>query len=191
MKTAILVIDMVSDFFQKGRLKDNRSRLCENINHLLDVGRNNHLQIFWIRQVFKADLSDAFLVMKKRNTRITIENTEGAQFLKELNKNEIDDEIVKKRYSAFYNTDLEEMLNEKEIKQVILCGVNTHACIRTAAIDAYQRDLEVIIAEDCVDSPDEEHHKVSLRYLGNEISMVMNSRQIIQNLLSPTKNKPY
>ena len=74
------------------------------------------------------------------------------------------------------------------IQQIILCGVNTHACIRTAAIDAYQRDLEVIIAKDCVDSLDKQHHDVSLQYLGNEISRVMDSKQIITDLLSPTKS---
>lgn len=185
MRTAILVIDMLNDFFQKGRLSHNRSKLCENINNLIDIARENQLEIFWIRQIFKEDLSDAFLVMKKRNIRITMENTEGAHFLKELNKNENDIEIVKKRYSAFYNTDLEDLLNKKGIQQVILCGVNTHACIRTAAIDAYQRDLEVIIAKDCVDSPDKKHHVVSLRYLGDEISRVMDSSQILQNILNP------
>ena len=191
MKTAVLVIDMLNDFFRDGRLKDNRSKLCNNINTLLGAARKQELDIFWVRQVFKEDLSDAFLVMRNRNIRITMENTEGAQILKELDKKENDREIIKKRYSAFYKTDLEEILKNEGIQQIILCGVNTHACIRTAAIDAYQRDLEVIIAKDCVDSPDKQHHEVSLQYLGNEISRVVDGKQIITDLLSPTKkNKP-
>ncbi|MGB1247848.1 MAG: cysteine hydrolase family protein [Chitinophagales bacterium] len=188
MNTAVLVIDMLNDFFRDGRLKDNRYKLCNNINTLLSAARKQNLEIFWVRQIFKEDLSDAFLVMKKRNIRITMENSEGAEFLKELDKNENDHEIVKKRYSAFYKTQLEEILANNGIDEIILCGVNTHACIRTAAIDAYQRDLEVIIAKDCVDSPDKRHHDISLQYLGNEISRVLNSKQIINSLLSPTKS---
>jgi nicotinamidase-related amidase len=33
-----------------------------------------------------------------------------------------------------------------------LAGINTHACIRTAAIDAFQRDYDVILAGDCIAS---------------------------------------
>ena len=80
--TAILVIDMLNDFFRNGRLKDNRSELCNNINTLLGEARKSELDIFWVRQVFKEDLHDAFLVMRKRNIRITMENTEGAHILK-------------------------------------------------------------------------------------------------------------
>jgi isochorismate hydrolase len=35
---------------------------------------------------------------------------------------------------------------------------------RTAAIDAYRRDWKVVLAADCVDSYDREHHEISLRY---------------------------
>ena len=63
--------------------------------------------------------------------------------------------------------------------RLILCGINTHACVRMAAIDAFQRDLEVIIAADCVDSYDKEHHDISLRYLGRDISRVLDNDQIM------------
>ncbi len=52
------------------------------------------------------------------------------------------------------------MLEGLGVTQVILCGVNAHACIRTAAIDAYQRDLRVIIATDYIGSYDVEHARI-------------------------------
>ncbi|WP_353682583.1 isochorismatase family protein [Mesorhizobium sp.] len=42
----------------------------------------------------------------------------------------------------------------------MLCGVNTHACIRMAAVDAYQRDFRVVLAEECVGSYDAEHARL-------------------------------
>jgi isochorismate hydrolase len=42
-----------------------------------------------------------------------------------------------------------------------------------AVIDAYQRDYEVVLALDCTDSYDEEHHRVSLRYLTGGMSTAL------------------
>jgi isochorismate hydrolase len=73
----------------------------------------------------------------------------------------------------FYGTRLEPLLQELETDPLILAGVNTHACIRTAAIDAYQRDFQVIIVRDCVASKDLEHHEITLDYLDGGIATVM------------------
>ena len=181
MKTAVLVVDMLNDYFQDGRLVESREILCSSINDLTDWCRETGFDIIWVRQEFKEDLSDAFPVMRKNGIYKTIEKTAGSQILHELVRHENDYEIVKKRYSAFYNTNLDEILNQNKIQQLIICGVNTHACIRMAAIDAYQRDLEVIIATDCVNSYDEDHHNISLRYLGNGISSLMSNKEIKNN----------
>ena len=64
--------------------------------------------------------------------------------------------IVKKRYSAFFGTGLDEdILAELKPDTILLAGINTHACIRTTAIDAYQRDWPVVLALDCIDSYDQ------------------------------------
>lgn len=183
MAGTILIIDMLNDFFIDGRLKDRRNELCGKINALLDWGRKNKLKIIWVRQEFKQDLSDAFITMRKKQINKTIEKTSGSQILDELKQQQGDFEIIKKRYSAFYNTGLDEILEKEGIRRVILCGINTHACVRMAAIDAFQRDLEVIIAADCVESYDKEHHEISLRYLGRDISRVLNNDQIMKEYL--------
>jgi nicotinamidase-related amidase len=178
MKTAMLIIDILQDFFKEGQLKDHREKLATSINELINFGREKDLPIIWVRQEFKDDLSDAFLAMRKSGNKITIENTEGCQLLPELDRQENDHEIVKKRYSAFFKTELDDLLNRLNVDTLILAGVNTHACIRTTAVDAYQRDYEVILATDCTDSYDEEFHKVSLRYLARSISGQLTNEEI-------------
>jgi isochorismate hydrolase len=68
---------------------------------------------------------------------------------------------------------LDQLLAAWQPQRIILAGVNTHACVRTTAIDAYQRDYEVVLAEDCIASYDQEHHEVSLRYMAGKIAQVM------------------
>src|SRR6185503_20407655 len=104
MDGAILVIDMLNDFFIDQRLSERRKDLCERIKELIAWGRKNKLKIVWVRQEFKKDLSDAFLNMRKKHIHKTIEKTQGAQILDELTPQQGDLEIIKKRYSPFYNT---------------------------------------------------------------------------------------
>ena len=102
-----------------------------------------------------------------------IKGTPGARILDELVRDDSDIEIVKKRYSMFYGTDLDSLLQELETDSLILAGVNTHACIRTTAIDAYQRDFQVIIVPECVASKDLKHHEITLDYLDGGIATLM------------------
>jgi nicotinamidase-related amidase len=184
MKAAILLIDLLEDYFRDGRLKANRSTLASHINALTSVGRAHHIPIIWVRQVFKADLSDAFLWMRKTHTAVTIENTTGSQLLSELEQDPTDLEVVKKRYSAFFRTNLDELLQTLATDTLIIGGINTHACVRMAVIDAYQRDYEVVLALDCTDSYDEEHHRVSLRYLTGGMSNAKTNQDIYDLLAS-------
>ena len=176
---AVLIIDMLEDFFREGALKSIRKELTERINALTSRARSVGVPVVWVRQEFREDLEDAFLVMKKRHIRITIAGTRGCEILAELEKAASDYEIVKKRYSAFYGTQLDGLLSELKVKELVLAGVNSHACIRTAAIDAYQRDLEVTIPRECVASSDIEHHNVTLRYLGHVIASIVNLDDVL------------
>jgi len=123
--------------------------------------------------------------MRTKGIRITIEGTEGCQIASELAVEPSDIVLVKKRYSAFYGTSLDQILSDLRPDGLILAGINTHACIRMAAIDAYQRDWKVILAADCVDSYDREHHEISLRYMNGKIVSVMSNEEIRTMLASP------
>ncbi len=77
---ALLVIDMLEDFLSDGPLLDQRPSLVRNLNQLIDHCRSKAVPVIWVRQEFKADLSDAFLVMKKHNIPNAIEGTPGLRF---------------------------------------------------------------------------------------------------------------
>jgi nicotinamidase-related amidase len=179
-RPAIFVIDMLNDCFGHAELDRMRVALCSSINQLTTFARQNGLPVIWIRQEFEPDLSDAFLDMKRENIRMFIKDTLGARILDELVRADSDIEIVKKRYSMFYRTELESLLEELDADPLILAGVNTHACIRTAAIDAYQRDFQVIIVRDCVASKDLEHHEITLNYMDGGIASVVSLSELVK-----------
>jgi nicotinamidase-related amidase len=131
----VIVIDMLEDFFQQEGLGQHREKLVAHINELTSLARRRNVPVIWARQEFAPDLSDAFLVVRKRNISITIAGTKGSWILAELEKHKTDHEIVKKRYSAFFQTELDELLDRLDINTIIVCGVNTHACVRTTVIE--------------------------------------------------------
>ena len=175
---ALLAIDLLNDFLDQWA-EDERAKLIHNTNQLIAYFRKLESPVIWVRQEFEPDLSDAFLEMRKKNIKITIKGTSGAEISADLNRHDSDLVIVKKRYSAFFRTPLEDILIEMNIGKLTLCGVNTHACIRMAAIDAYQRDLDVVIASDCISTYDQAHGDMSLKYLDGKISQLKSNGEIM------------
>ena len=177
----LLIIDMLNDFFRDGVLAERRRDLVRSINDLVALFRKHRLPIIWVRQEFAPDLSDAFLAMRDTSTPVTIAGTDGCQILPELDLRPGDEIVVKKRYSAFFGTGLEALLASMEPSSLVMAGVNTHACVRMTAIDAYQRDHRVVIASDCVSSYDDEHHRVTMRYLAGRMQ-IMSNAELVQAL---------
>lgn len=89
-----------------------------------------------------------------------------------------DVEVVKKRYSAFFGTQLAQLLESVRCSHLIIGGVNTHACVRATAVDAFQRDYNVILATDSIASYDDEYHRESIRYLAQSIGRPMDNGKI-------------
>jgi len=176
-KPVLIVIDMLRDFLTSWE-RERKERLVNSVKQLVTVMRDSSLPVIWVRQEFEPDLRDAFPEMRAKGIRITIRGTPGCEILPELGAAPSDVVIVKKRYSAFYGTTLDETLARLGPDAIILAGINTHACIRTTAIDAYQRDWPVILAEDCIDSYDREHHEISLRYMKDKVAALMSNEEI-------------
>jgi nicotinamidase-related amidase len=71
---------------------------------------------------------------------------------------------------------------------LVLAGFLSHACIRVTALDAYQRDYNVIIARDCVDTYDARHEQLTFDYLSRYAARVLTNREIFR-LLGETVEK--
>ena len=177
-RPAIFVIDMLNDCFGHAPLQRLRPSLCSSINALTALARAAGHPVIWVRQEFEPDLSDAMRDMKSQDIHMFIKGTAGPLVLEELDRSSADLEVVKKRYSMFFQTGLDALLEQLGTDQIILAGVNTHACIRVAAIDAYQRDHEVLIVRECVASKDAHHHDVTLDYLDGGVARVVTLDQL-------------
>jgi nicotinamidase-related amidase len=174
---ALIVIDMVNDFLANWP-EGVKTRILAATNDLVRLMRQGDYPIIWVWQEFEPDLRDAFPEMISKDIRITMRGTGGCQVVSSLDVIPSDAVVVKKRYSAFFGTGLDQTLLGLKPDGLVMAGINTHACVRMTAIDAYQRDWKVIIAAECVDSYDREHQEISLKYFQDRIASVMTNEEI-------------
>lgn len=92
--------------------------------------RQRDYPVIWVRQEFEPDLRDAFPEMISKNIRITIRGTDGCQIVSNLDVISSDAVVVKKRYSAFFGTGLDQTLLGLKPGGLVIAGINTHACVR-------------------------------------------------------------
>jgi ureidoacrylate peracid hydrolase len=77
-------------------------------------------------------------------------NTWGAQLVDALHRAPTDIVVPKRRYSAFFGTDLDLLLRERKIETVIVTGVVTNICVRSTVHDAFFLGYEVVVPIECV-----------------------------------------
>ncbi|HUB28794.1 MAG TPA: isochorismatase family cysteine hydrolase [Terracidiphilus sp.] len=70
--------------------------------------------------------------------------------------------IRKRRYSAFFGTDLEILLKGLKAQTLILIGGLTDVCVHYTFVDAHQGDYYTRVVEDCVVGSSYEAHQASL-----------------------------
>lgn len=187
MKTALLLIDLQKDFFRTEYKDQDRARqvehqLSENINRLLEIVRQHQIPVFFVITSLQPDGSNWNLRMKDLGSAICIHGTDGEAILPGIKTDKNDHIIKKTRYSAFFNTNLHETLQSMAIDTLIMGGINTHACIRTSAVDAFMRDYRVFIPEECVASYDHDYHKETMEYFSQRIAAILPLDELIQRI---------
>jgi nicotinamidase-related amidase len=91
--------------------------------------------------------------------------------------------LQKKRYSAFFQTDLEKFLQLKGIKDLIISGVMTNLCCETTARDAFMRDYRVFFLIDGTATGRSEFHIATLKNLGFGFAYLLTCDELIKMLV--------
>lgn len=73
--------------------------------------------------------------------------------------------VLKPKHSAFFSTTLDTLLKYLGTRRLILTGLTTDRCVLFTASDAYMRDFELVVPEDCVASIDPDDHRRALEHM--------------------------
>jgi nicotinamidase-related amidase len=92
----------------------------------------------------------------------------------------------KKRYSAYLHTDLEFVLRDLGARTVLLAGVNTNSCILCSAFETVNRDFDLIVMKECVDSMDgDDAHRMALTLIETCLGRVLAWDDLREALANP------
>ncbi len=87
--------------------------------------------------------------------------------------------IEKGQYDAFYKTALEEILREKGVEQLAICGVMTHLCCETTARSAFCRGFEVFFIVDGTATYNAQFHRATLLNLAHGFAYPLLAEELL------------
>jgi nicotinamidase/pyrazinamidase len=148
LKAAILVIDMLRDSFREEKhlsIAKEGKAIIPNINYLLEKARQRRFPAIFCCDSF---LGEDF-IFKGRMKPQSIRGTEGARVIDEITKSARDMYLSKRRFSAFYKTDLDQTLRTLDIDTIAVTGIATSFCVLATVFDAISYDFKTVLIEDC------------------------------------------
>jgi nicotinamidase-related amidase len=182
-KAALLVIDMqrffldpTSPSFTSGGLA-----IITHLKKLIYAFRMCNLPVIYTRHVHHPDMLDAG-IMGWWWQGMCLEGSPESEVHPELAPQPGEKEVLKHRYSAFYNTDLETILRCLKVEDLVITGIMTNMCCESTARDAYFRDYRVFFLADGTGSITEEMHLASLLNLSFGFAWVTNVNSILAQL---------
>jgi nicotinamidase-related amidase len=149
-RAALAVVDMQEFFFTKPERRKNLAEVIANINRLIDSFDAKQLPVVHVITAYQPDGSDWDLKMKISGLPELIENSPEADILPGIQVRPTHLIVKKTRYSAFFKTNLAELLTSRKIDRLMLTGAYTHYCVNATVFDAYAHDLVPGIITDAV-----------------------------------------
>ena len=174
--TAVLVVDMLKDFFKEGgaMVLEGGEALYAPHRRLLAAARAAGMPVLWLNQSLPPD--DSLFQMRKVHC---LAGSWGAEVVDELPVEISDIVIPKRRYSGFFQTTLDLSLRERGIDTVIVTGVVTNICVRSTVHDAFFLRYKVLVPEDLVMATSPQAQEVTLYDIDTHYGDVTNLENVL------------
>lgn len=179
-----MIIDMEYGFLDKNSalFVKNGTKIVRNIKKILENFRNKNLPIIFVKREHRkngVDIDKVRLEVFKKSNGLITENDKSSEIIEDLKplKNEI--VVIKRRWSAFFGTELEILLKRLKIENLIVTGVQTPNCIRSTVYDALSLDYNVIVISDATASSSQKIQKYNLSDMENIGVKLLSTEEII------------
>jgi len=196
---ALVVVDVQNDFVspkgsaaKRGEDVSVAMAMVPNLIRLIDEGRHVGLTIVYIRTTH-SEWTDTpswiYRSSQKSGLNTCREGTWGAELYEGIAPLPSERVVIKHRYSAFINTDLNTVLKARGVQSVLVCGVATNVCVETTARDAYMFDYYVTMIDDCSAAYESKLHMGTLENMRRHFGLVASSNEIIETWSGLEKKK--
>ena len=189
-KTAVLVIDMQKDFtVPEGRFyyPETMGKIIDSfpqkINEMRALGALI-VVVYTAHDANEQEINPELTRMFKNGKKASlVEGTPGAQ-LDERIPYDPERDILLRKYmpSAFFGTKLDEILRERGVENVLVCGVKTNVCCRATATDAYSYKFRTYMIRDMLGTNTEEINEFHLQEMTKYFAKAISSGEVLERL---------
>jgi ureidoacrylate peracid hydrolase len=204
---ALLVIDIQNGFMSKGGSYDllgmkisNYQKIIPKLKELISICRTYDVPIFYTQAVRESSGIDLLtkthrILPKSREERIKkrpicVRGTWDAKIVDEVKPTSKDHVVIKRRDSAFQDTETEVWLNSLKVNTLIFCGIDTSICVETSLRDGFNKGYDVILIADATASANIRHYKTTIEHVKEYYGLVMKVKEI-KEVLEAKKNGMY
>ena len=204
---ALLVIDVQNGFMSKGGSYDllgmkisNYQQIIPKLKELISICRTYDVPIFYTQAVRESSGIDLLtkthrILPKSREERIKkrpicVRGTWDAKIVDEVKPTSKDHVVIKRRDSAFQDTETEVWLNSLKVNTLIFCGIDTSICVETSLRDGFNKGYDVILIADATASANIRHYKTTIEHVKEYYGLVMKVKEI-KEVLEAKKNGMY
>src|SRR5918995_1739658 len=186
----LIVVDMQNGFVAKGGSYDRLGmntplyrKIIPRVRNLIVFCRKEDIPIFYTEAVRERSgidlLTNIHMILpRSREERlkipICVRGTWDAQTIDELKpkEDEGDHIIIKRRDSAFQDTELRVWLQSVGINTLIFCGIDTSICVETSLRDGFNLGYDVILISDATASMVKQHYEITLEHVRDYYGIV-------------------
>ena len=204
---AILVIDMQNGFAAKGGSYDDLGieisiyrDVIDKVQYLVNTCRRLKIPVFYTQAVREPSGIDLLtkthkILPKSREERIKkrpicIRGTWDARIIDELKPANTDHIVIKRRDSAFQDTEIEVWLKSIKVDTLVFCGIDTAVSVESSLRDGFNRGYDVILISDATISISKKKYESTLDNVKEYYGLVMDSKEFIHYVqMSENKSK--
>ena len=204
---ALLVIDVQNGFMSNGGsyhhlgMKiSNYQDIIPKLKELISICRKHNVPVFYTQAVRESSGIDLLtrshrILPKAREERIKkrpicVRGTWDAKIVDGIKPTNKDHIVIKRRDSAFQDTETEVWLNSLKVNTLIFCGIDTSICVETSLRDAFNRGYDVILISDATASSNVRHYKTTIEHVKEYYGLVMKTREM-EKLMEANKKGGY
>ncbi|WP_223477375.1 cysteine hydrolase family protein [Oricola indica] len=183
-KTALIVVDMINEFCKPGgkMVLPGYEKLMPQQKALIAAARANDVPVIFVIDSHRKNMRQDREFLKR--TPHGVENTWATEIIEDLEPREDDLYVIKHRYSAFFQTDMDLLLKDMQISQVVVCGVVTNICVRSTVHDAFFQGYDVVVPHDACAATGPREHVSTLYDIATHFGTVAETDTVIEGLSS-------
>ena len=187
----LIIVDMQNGFVSDGGSYDKLGMNIENyqktipkIKDLINFCRKEKIPIFYTEAIREPNGIDLLINvhnilprtreerLQNKNIPICVRGTWDAQTIDEIKPTEEDYVILKRRDSAFQDTELRMWLNTLKINTLIFCGIDTSICVETSLRDGFNIGYDAILISDATASGINRHYDTTIERIRDYYGIV-------------------